>query len=649
MNVLFGKADEVRTLEKGRMTRILLVGALVIAAIVWMPLSGSADEVKPEIAQALQSGDTAKAIDLLNHEIELDKSYYLNYYMLGLIYFNQGKCEQAKKEFLTALDKKKKHYESLYQLGLCYLRLNQLDSAQAVMEKGRKKAKKGMRHIFENGYGLVMLKKGECQEADKAFRQALVDEPDNPEYLINLGDANFCQGVPSLAATYYAKALEIDTGSTEVYYHWAEACLEMRDYNCAIEKLRIVLSRDSTYANAWMRAGGIYFKAALSTTSRQERKARFKDAIGSYLRYLELSHAKPDSSNVRVFFELAMSYVNLYGFEEAVKYFEDVLSIPYEPRDIYFYYGKALWGSKKYVKAADMLLKHIEWVKQQGEDYRSKIKDAELYQLLGDCYFYRKPKDYTTAVKYYVKSLEANPNQKRILKNTAIAYHTMKSHQQALEYYDKRIAMGIDTNNAPIYKNAGYCALNLANSGAGGDELEEDIDETGGDEVTAENPVNYYELAADYLVRYLEFHPDDTNVLSMVANTYLYQLADCENGVTYYKKVLELQPNNCDAKKALGFAYFGGVCTKNYTKAVKYLKEAYSCVVSNKSACEDVNLLLWIAQCYHLRAAQKVEAKEDGSKDFKSAYEWYEKCLKCDSTNPDCKKGRDEVFLEFGD
>ena len=42
-------------------------------------------------------------------------------------------------------------------------------------------------------------------------------------------------GIPALAVGEYEQALQADTASTEVYYHWAEACLEMKDYSCAIE------------------------------------------------------------------------------------------------------------------------------------------------------------------------------------------------------------------------------------------------------------------------------------------------------------------------------------------------------------------------------------------------------------------------------
>ena len=634
----------MRSAVTGRTTVFLAV----IAALVLVAGSACAkDDLKPDIVRALEQGDTAKAVDLLVAETQIDAAYHANYYTLGMIHFVRGEYQQALEQFQIAVDRKSKHYPSLYHLGLCQLQLGQIDKAEKTFKEGIKKAKGVEKGWFENGRGLVMMTRKEYQEADRAFRAALVIDPDNAEYHLNLGDANFYQGIPSLAVGEYEQALQADTASTEVYYHWAEACLEMKDYPCAIEKLQVVLKKDSTYAPAWMRAGGIYFRAALSTRTRDERKARFMDAIGSYKRYLELSDIQPDSSSVRVYFELAMSYVSIGGAEEAVKYFEEVLSIPYEARDIYFQYGKALWGIQDFVKSGEMLQKHIEWVETQGDDANSKVDDDELYQYLGDSYFYRQAKDYFKAARYYQKSIDANPDQKRIMYNLAVAYHQEKQLGRALDCYQKRIDMGIDSAHASILKNAGYCALSIAN-GAGSEEEEEMLEEDDMDEPVVETGIDpdadYYQVSADYIEQYLVYAPDDAKALALIANTYLYQMADCANGVRYYERLLSVDPNDCDAKKALGYAYFGGLCTKNYTKALGYLHDAYNCVSAAQGACGANDIALYIAQCYHLRAVGK---KDGAGDDFHKANQWYENVLKCEPNNADAKKGRDDTSYEF--
>jgi len=68
-------------------------------------------------------------------------------------------------------------------------------------------------------------------------------------------------------------------------------------------------------------------------------KDHYKSTIGSYKKYFELSKDEPDSTNGRAFYEAGMSYLILGGYEEALENFRTVLSIPVEPKDIYFYYG----------------------------------------------------------------------------------------------------------------------------------------------------------------------------------------------------------------------------------------------------------------------------------------------------------------------
>lgn len=628
----------------------------VLAVLALAACGGTieAAQVSQSVADALAAGDTTRAIQLLENDIKADPTYFSNYYQLGRIYFARGQFDQAKPQFELAAEKKRKDGETQYYLGLTYLRLGDTARAEEIMSEGRQKAKGQEKAMFESGFGQVMMARKQYQDADRAFRQALAIDPENPEYYIQLGDANFFQGIASLAVSNYEKALQTDTGSVEVYYHWAEACLEMKDYNCALEKLRIVLTRDSTHASAWARAAGIYFKAGLGTSGSEERATRFKETVGAYKRYFELSGAKPDSASVRAYFETGMAYMNLRGYEEAASYFEQVLAIPYEPRDIYLNYGKSLWYLKQYDKASEMLLKHEALLAAKPVDEVKPSAWGELYQFLGDAYYYRKPNDFSSAITYYKKALEYDSTNKRLLQNAGLAYHSLKSYGQALELYKRRIVYGIDSANATVLRNAGYCALNLA----GGSEGEEEFDLEGdsGSEMIASTDsatmpvaanVDYFSVAADYFDQYLQLAPNDVKVLALSGNTYLYNLKDCSKGVPAFERVLALDPANCEAKRALGFAYFGGLCSKSYTRAIGYLQDAYECAVRNKGGCKDVSLILWIAQAYHLRAAEKVAAKESGKADFKAAFDWYGKVLACEPGNADAKKGQNDTRFEF--
>ena len=114
-----------------------------------------------------------------------------------------------------------------------------------------------------------------------------------------------------------------------------------------------------------------------------------------------------------------------------------------------------------------------------------------------------------------------------------------------------------------------------------------------------------------------------------------------------FEKLLAVEPNNCLAKRALGYAYFGeNLCGKNYSRALGYFKDAHDCL-SKEGACKDIPLTLWIANCYELRAAGNTSDKVAAKADYKAANEWYAKVLKCDPKNSEAKLGLDRTHFMF--
>jgi len=643
--------------------RIISISLLVTLAIPLLLLS---QEVRQPISNALEIGDTTRAISLLEEDIKMDPSYDYNYYVLGQIYMKQKNYNAALEQFELAVKKNKKFYEGRYALGLVQLELGKIDEAEKNFRTGLKKSKK-MKADFHNGIGLVFMARGEFNEADKEVRQAIILDSTNAEFHINLGNINFANKIYPLATMEYETALQLDTASLEVYFNWAEACLEMKDYTCALDKLSTVLQKDSTFAEAWMRAGGIYYKAARSTRNFNDAKPLYENTIGSYNRYMALTDNQTDSTSGRAFYEAGMSYLILGGFPEAQKDFATVLSIPVEPKDIYFYYARSFQGNKDYDSAITYYDKHISWVSAQGEDYESGIRDVELYRRLGECY--QQKKDHYNTIDYYKKSLEYDSTQARLLYGVAVAYNYNQDYANAVVYYMKRFALGTDERYWSLYYNAAMAALYLVDKGGSAmasddEDMDLDLEE---DEGMVEPVVDL--LAGVDLprlaVEYLDMIANDywehvisneknkktaVKALNMLGSTYLYQLNDCVNGKKYLERVLEVDPDYCDAKKSLGYAYFGELCTQNFSKALTYLNQALACnLKAGKSRGDDVSLLLWIAQTYHFRAVERQGAKqpkEQYQKDYENADNFYSEVLKFDPNNQEAKDGFRQVKWE---
>lgn len=639
----------------------LKVALIYCITMLMLPLVVGAADVNQEITNALKAGDTTGAITLLNRDIGLDPSFEANYYLLGQIYFEQKQYTKAEEQLKIAVDKNKKFYEGVYLLGKVELKLGKVDEAEKLFQEGLKKDRK-MQAQFHNGLGLVYMARGDYNGADTEFRKAISANEKSAEYYLNLGDANFQNKVYPLAITSYEKALELDTASLEVYFRWAEACLELKDYTCALEKLQIVLQKDSTHADAWMKAGGIYYKAARSSRSAEETKQRYLETIGSYKKYFELSGAAPDSTTGRAYYEAGMSYLVLGGYEEALQNFRTVLAIPVEPRDIYFYYGRVFQGLEMYDSALVYFTKHSDIVREQGADYNSSVDESEIYRRMGECY--ESLKDNYNTISYYRKSLDFDSTQVRLLYGVAVAYTLTGDYRNALIYYMKRIAQGVDDRQWYIYYNAATAAMYvLERGGLAAEEEDLGLDEGSGASNPAADPldgVDLVRLSVNYLekinIEYWESiwaneknRPTAVKARGMLASAYLYQLNDCANGVSWYQKVLEIDPENCDAHKALGYAYFAGICPNNHSRAITSLLKALECYKkAGKSEAENTDLLLWIAQAYHFRAIERRTAgdKSGATSDFASADEWYQKVLKYEPGNQAAKEGLSQVKFE---
>ncbi len=571
--------------------------------------------LSPEITDAMNRHDTTAALEQIESSLGIDAHYAPLYLLRGEIFLARGEHDKALEQFDLALDKKSSLYEALYERGLVYLEKGDLKAAEKDFSKGLKKTKNHEKALFHNGMGLLLIKEEKYSDADLQFRKAITLNPDRAEFYANLGDANYFAKLYPLAISEYNKVIKMDTSYLDVYFRLARAYVAQGQYNDALDQLRTVLTRDSMYAGAWREIGRLYTLAGLSASDRSTKEQRFKDAIGSYRKYLQITH---DSTNAEVFFNIGRSYFNLGGFPEADSSFEYVLALGDVPKGIYLYLGRGYIALEEYQKGIDMMLKNFEWKKEQDPEWTPGVEDADAYNRIGNAY--RAMDDWENAATYYVKAYDLNPNDPRYALDAAIAYHQLKDYETALKYYQKRIELGPDAWN--VYLNAGGCAYSLED----------------------------YELAVQYFEKVTELEPTKERAFALLSDTYLNRLEDCENGVKWTNKWLEMDTTNCDALKSLGFAYFGGICPANYDKAIGYFSRTLACYkAKGMNNCSVADVMLYMAQAYHLQAAGLAEKdKKDQAKPYyKNAYDWYQKVLKCDPGNKDAQEGSKQTEFEF--
>jgi tetratricopeptide (TPR) repeat protein len=592
--------------------------SICLATVIFLLVTASvvgAYDFKPEIQDALNQHDTARVLTLVENELKIDPAYAPHYFLKGRIFFARGKFDQALEQFETALQKKPGLYEAQYYRGLTYLELNKLDQAEKDFSEGLKKGKE-FEALFHNGMGLLLIKRGDFSKADVEFRKASQVGPDRAEFHANLGDANYYAKIYPLAISEYNQVIQMDTTFLDVYFRLSRAYVAQGQYNDALDQLRTVLTRDSLYAYAWKEAGKLYTMAGLSATDRPTKEQRFKEAIGSYRRFLELSK---DSTDGEVFFNLGRSYYSLGGFPQADTAFEYLLTRGEQPASIYLYLGRSKIGGEKYSEGVEYLKKYMSMMQAKDPTWKPGREEADLYGRMGDGF--KSTQAFDSAAFYYSKAVELEPENARRIVDAALAYHQLKDYAKALEYYNKRIELGQVPWN--IYLNASFCTLNLAD----------------------------YAKAVEYLEKVTQLDSTQVKAVGLLANTYMYQLQDCINGMKWTQKLLQMDPNNCEGLQTLGYAYFAGKgCPTDYAKAINYFQRALDCYKGQgKDNCTNANVMLFIAQAHHMNAAALLDKdnKTEAKAEFKSAFEWYNKVLKCEPGNADAKKGAKDTEFEF--
>ena len=570
--------------------------------------------LKPEIEAALTSKDTAKVLALIDQEIAVDPNYAPHYFLKGLIAFERAHYDQALEQMESTISRRPKVEEALYYKGMVLLKQGQLDQADKIFSDGLKKSKNA-KALFHNGMGLLLLQKQEYSNADVEFRKAISVGPDRAEFHANLGDANYFAQIYPLAISEYNQVITMDTTFLDVYFRLARAYVAQGQYNGALDQLRIVLTRDSLYTNAWKEIGRLYTMAGLSADDRDTKEQRFKEAIGSYRKFLELAK---DSSDGEAFFNLGRAYFNLGGFPEANMAFEHVLKLGDEPKNIYMYLGRGYIAVERYQDGIDMLKRQFASLQAQDPAWKPGPGEADVYRRLAEGY--KALQDWPNAAENFKAAYELDTSDARAAIDAAVAYHQLKDFPAALGFYEKRIALGSDSWS--VFLNAAYCTLNLQD----------------------------YEKSVQYLLKVVALDSTNEKAHSLLSNTYLIQLQDCDNGVLWTQKWLAMDTTNCEALKSLGYAYFANICQANYLKAIGFFERALSCYrAKGAEGCGNSDIMLYIAQANHLHAAALLDnnQKQESKTYFKAAFDWYNKVLKCDPGNADAKKGVLDTKFEF--
>ncbi len=232
-----------------------------------------------------QAGNEAAA-DLLGKAVELDPSFVVAQYALGLAHLALGNRWKAAAQFRASTQLDPLFAEPYKSLGDLFLAAPRRLFDQAV--EAYQKALE-LRPFYADAYvglGDARAAKGEVDEAIASYQKALLYNPGNPRVHMSLGKIYFAEkGLYYESVSAYKKAIELDPQFLEARMGLGEVYEDKGLYPDAIREYRRVVDLDPQHT------GGLYNLALVY------EKVDRREAIAQWERYIEVAASLPSEKD----------------------------------------------------------------------------------------------------------------------------------------------------------------------------------------------------------------------------------------------------------------------------------------------------------------------------------------------------------------
>ena len=230
---------------------------------------------------AAQKGDqegNEAAVDLLSRAIEVDPSFVVATYMLGVVHSSLGNRWKAAAQFRASTQLDATYPEPAKALGDLYLSQPRRLFDQAV--EAYAKAIE-LRPFYADAYvglGDAKAAKSDVDGAIAAYQKALVYNPVNPRVHMSLGKIYYGEkGLYYESVNAYKKAIDLDPRSVDARMGLGEVYEEKGLYKEATEEYKRVIEIDGKHTGAMYNLALVY------------EKVDPKAAITQWERYIELA------------------------------------------------------------------------------------------------------------------------------------------------------------------------------------------------------------------------------------------------------------------------------------------------------------------------------------------------------------------------
>lgn len=434
----------------------------------------------PELLEVLENKWTQ---NLVNNPT--DSQSYVN---LGAIYQKQGNYEQAKAQYLKALNMNKDDEVILYNLASLYMEQKNYNGALGVYNELLQKNPKNVEVLEYKADVLKNLNK--YDEAIAQYQNILAINPENQSAKSNIDDiimnnfspeklrnymAQTAQKNPSnyeaqfnyalelhknknysKAAEYYTKAMNLNPAKEETYLNLAQIYIDQKNYSKAGEIVNkgLMIMPNNSKLNQYLADINSYSaNSQYDLATKLYEQKNYKQAIAEYL--------KIQNQNDDVKAAIASCYWQLNDFSNANKYYEEILKNQPDNLEILTSSAWAYYSVKDYnnAKAVANRILALNKNNQDAKNILADIESAQNSNLLQTIISQYESGDYTAALVSANNYLSKQPHDEYGLYYKALILDGLKKPNDALKVYKSIISKN------PNFAEAYYSlAVNLDNS-----------------------------------------------------------------------------------------------------------------------------------------------------------------------------------------
>jgi tetratricopeptide (TPR) repeat protein len=386
---------------------------------------------------------------------------------------------------------------------------------------------------------------------------------------ITLGDAYTKMSVLELALEDYKRAERIDSMDIQVKFKIAETLYKQKSYTDAANKYLQVLAIDSNNVSAYDKLGELLYYA------KQYPNAAFY--LTKYLKF--------DQKNNKVYFFAANSLYIIHNYDEAAKTADEGLKQFPQNNDLKKIEAMSLANIKKGDEAAliagstpdslfsgrDYYILGIGLLNAQKDSAanvylkRAMDKDTSLINSIADVVArsYFSAGKYDSAVVYYSKKISVDPTNFSAHINKGICLYQLQNYQGASATLSQAVQLKPDNISAELWLARSYRNIKdsteetaaafkkvISLSEAAPDTHKAELAEAYGYFAITELLKKRYPPAIESLKKALEYKPDEPMYHLWLAQSYVFTNKK-EDAMREYKRVLQLDPKNVDAKKGI--------------------------------------------------------------------------------------------------